>query len=361
MRFWEIGKRNLKELYRDPIALAFLLGMPLAFILIFSFAFGGQATRPISLGVVDEDQSQISAAFVDCLESIPAFEVASPIYESQSEAEEELNTGGLSIYLLIPRGFGKAVGRHQAVDLVLAYNQVDPMLPQRVTPVVSAVALEFLNIPVPLNIELSEKQVEIKDEYINYLIPGMAVFGLMILITSVGGIMVRDRARGFLSRLMTTPARPSDFIFGYTLPFIPVIIISIAIYLGVGILMGLSIIGNIGLAFLILFIIGICCMGIGMIVGTLSRSEEQASGAPWIFIIPLVMISGAWWPVEQMPSVIKSFAEALPFLHAMSACRDVITRGAGFTAVLPDVYWLIGWTVILFAAGIVLFRRSMTS
>ena len=359
MRFWEIGKRNLKELYRDPVGLGFLLGMPLAFILIFSFAFGGQATSPVSIGVVDEDQSQISAAFVSCLESIPALEVVSPVYKSQSEAEEELNTGGLSIYLLIPYGFSEAVEHHQAVDLTLAYNQVDPMLPQRVMPVVSAAALGFLNIPVPLNIELSQRETEIKDEYINYLIPGMAVFGLMILITSVGGIMVRDRVRGFLSRLMTTPARPSDFIFGYTLPFIPVIIISTAIYLGVGILMGLSIIGNLGLAFLILFIIGICCMGMGMILGTVARSEEQASGAPWIFIVPLVMISGAWWPVEQMPSVIKGFAEALPFLHAMDACRDVVTRGAGFTGILPDLYWLIGWTIALFALGIVLFRRSM--
>ena len=359
MRFWEIGKRNLKELYRDPVGLGFLLGMPLAFILIFSFAFGGQATSPVSIGVVDEDQSQISAAFVSCLESIPALEVVSPVYKNQSEAEEELNTGGLSIYLLIPHGFSEAVEHHQAVDLTLAYNQVDPMLPQRVMPVVSAAALGFLNIPVPLNIELSQREVEIKDEYINYLIPGMAVFGLMILITSVGGIVVRDRARGFLSRLMTTPARPSDFIFGYTLPFIPVIIISIAIYLGVGILMGLSIIGNLGLAFLVLFIIGICCMGMGMILGTVARSEEQASGAPWIFIVPLVMISGAWWPVEQMPSVIKGIAEALPFLHAMDACRDVVTRGAGFTGILPDLYWLIGWTIALFALGIVLFRRSM--
>ena len=361
MRFWEIGKRNLKELYRDPIALAFLLGMPLAFILIFSFAFGGQATSPVSIGVVDEDQSQISAAFVSCLESIPALEVASPVYKSQSEAEEELNTGGLSVYLVIPHGFGEAVERHQAIDLALAYNQADPMLPQRVMPVVRAAALEFLKIPIPLNIELSQRQVEIKDEVINHLIPGVAVFGLMVLITSVGGIMARDRARGFLSRLMTTPARPSDFIFGYTLPFVPVIIISTAIYLGVGILMGLSIIGNLGLAFLVLFIMGICSMGIGMILGTLAKSEDQASGAPWIFIVPLVMISGGFWSVERMPSVIKGIAEAFPFLHAMDACRDVVTRGTGFTAILPDLYWLIGWTVALFVIGIVLFRRSMAS
>jgi ABC-2 type transport system permease protein len=359
MRFWEIGKRNLKELYRDPVALGFLLGMPLAFIFIFSFAFRGQATSPVSIGVVDEDQVQISAAFVSCLESIPALKVVTPVYKSQSEAEEELNTGGLSIYLLIPRGFSQAVERHQAVDLTLAYNQVDPMLPQRVMPIVREATFSFLNIPVPLNIQLSQREAEIKDVYINYLIPGMAVYGLMVLITSVGGIMVGDRTRGLLSRLMTTPARPSDFIFGYTLPFIPVIIVSIAFYLGAGILMGLSVIGNFGLACLILFIMGICCMGIGMIIGTLARSEEQARGAPWMFIVPLVMISGAWWPVEQMPSVIRGIAEAFPFQHAMDACRDVVTRGAGFTAILPDLYWLIGWTVVFFALGIVLFRRSM--
>jgi ABC-2 type transport system permease protein len=359
MRFWAIGKRNLKVLYRDPVALGFLLGMPLAFILIFSFAFGGQATNPISIGVVDEDQSQISDAFVSSLESISTLEIVSPIYSTQSEAEKELRVGGLSVYLLLPNGFGEAVTNHQLINLTMAYNETDPILVQRTMPIIREVALGFLDISIPFNIELSQKEVEIKDEYINNLVPGMAVFGIMILITSVGGIMVRDRTRGFLSRLMTTPAKPSDFIFGYTLHFIPVIIASIAIYLGVGILMGLSIVGNFGLAFLILFILGLCCMGIGMIVGTLAKSEDQASGAPFLFIVPIVMISGAWWSVEQMPAVVKSIAEALPFLHAIDATRDVITRGFGFTDVLPDIYWLIGWAIVLFTIGIILFRRSM--
>jgi len=361
MRFWEISKRNLKELYRDPVALGFLLGMPVVFILIFTFAFGGQATRPISIGVVDEDQSQISAAFVSSLEYIPALGVVSPVFQSQSQAEEKLDTGGLSIYLLIPRGFGEAVERHQAIDLEVAYNQADPMLSQRAVPVISAAALEFLKIPIPLNIELREREVKLKDEYINYLVPGMTVFGFMVLITSVGGIMVRDRAKGFLSRLMTTPAKPSDFIFGYTLPFIPVIVISVAIYLGVGVMMGLSIIGNLGLAFLILFIIGICCLGIGMILGTLAKSEEQASAAPWIFIVPLAMISGGWWSVELMPSVIRSIAEALPFLHAMDASRAVLTLGVGLEAISYDFLFLVGWAVGIFVIGVILFRRSMLS
>lgn len=359
MRFWEIGKRNLKELYRDPIALGFLLGMPVAFIVIFSFAYGGQTAEPVTLGVVDEDRSQISHTFIDILDDVPVLEIKSPTYESTSQAEEALSNGELPAYLVVPDGFSRVITEDQSTNLILAYNEADPTLPQRLIPVIREVTLEFLNISMPVNIEILQKETNIANPFINWFIPGMAVYGLMILIPTVGGIMVRDRLRGFLPRLMTTPARPSDFIFGYTIPFVPVIIISTAIYLGVGFLMGLSIIGNFGLAFLILFIIGICCLGIGMILGTLAKSEDQASAAPFIFIVPVAMISGGWWSVEQMPSVIKSIAEALPFLHAMDASRDVITRGAGFAGIIPDLYWLIGWTIALFAIGIVLFRRSM--
>jgi len=360
LRFWEIGKRNLKELYRDPIALGFLLGMPVAFIVIFGLAMGGQTTEPVTLGVVDEDQSQISQAFIDILDDIPVLEIKSTTYESTSQAEEALSNGELPAYLVVPNGFSLAIKEKQLVNLTLAYDEADPALSQSLMPVIKEVTLEFLNISLPVNIEILQKESNIANPFVNWFIPGMAVYGLMILIPTVGGIMVRDRTKGFLSRLMTTPARPSDFIFGYTLPFMPVIIISTAIYLGVGFLMGLSIIGSFGLAYLILFATGICCLGIGMITGTLSRSEDQASGVPWIFIVPLAMISGAWFPAEQMPSVVRGVAEVFPFLHAMNACRDVISGGVSLSSISHDLCWLIGWTVALFAIGIVLFRKSMT-
>jgi ABC-2 type transport system permease protein len=359
LRFWEIGKRNLKELYRDPIALGFLLGMPVAFIVIFGLAMGGQTAEPVTLGVVDEDQSQISQAFIDVLDDIPVLEVESTAYESTSQAEEALSNGELPAYLVVPDGFSRVITEDQSTNLILAYNEADPTLPQRLIPVIREVTLKFLNISLPVNIEIVQKESSIANYFINWFIPGMSVYGLMILIPTVGGIMVRDRLRGFLPRLMTTPARPSDFIFGYTIPFVPVIIISTAIYLGVGFLMGLSIIGNFGLAYLILFTTGICCLGIGMIMGTVSRSEDQASGVPWIFIVPLAMISGAWFQVEYMPAAVTRVAEVFPFLHAINACRDVISEGASLSSISHDLYWLIGWTVALFAIGIVSFRRSM--
>ena len=359
MKFWEIGKRNLKEIYRDPVVLGFLLGMPIAFMLVFCSAFGGEHASPISMSIVDEDRSRTSAAFIQCLGSIEAIELNEPIYSEKSQAQEDLENGKIAFYLLLPSGFEEAKQAQQPVNLELAYKAADPMIGLQVKPIIEAVGSKFLGIPVPLNIELKGRESKIENETANFFFPGIAVFGLMILIATGAMIIAGDRERGFLDRMLTTPARPWDFILGYSLPFIPVLIVSTLIYLGIGMAMGLTIVGNLGLAFLIFFLIGLCSIGIAMIVGTLLKSESQAPIC-WVFIVPLAMISGAWFSVEGMPSAIKSIAGVLPFIHAIDASRSVI-NGASFSVVIPDFYWLIGWAVVLFAAGIVLFRRTMAS
>ena len=359
MRFWEIGKRNLKEVYRDPIALGFLLGMPLAFIVIFSLAVGGQTTQPVKQGIVDQDRSQVSQSFVSILDNVSGLDTESSKYESVSLAELALSEGELPAYLIIPSGFGQTAKESQPVNLTLVYDEADPALSQRIMPVIREAALEFLNVSLPVNIETAGRETAIANPVVNWFIPGMSVYGLMILIPTIANIMVRDRLRGFLARLMTTPAHPSDFIFGYTIPFVPLIIVSTAIYLGVGFLIGLNVIGNFGLAYLILFITGICCLGLAIIIGTVSRSEDQASGVPWIFIVPLAMISGTWFEVEYMPAAVTKVAGVFPVIHAINACRDVISGGESLSGISHDLYWLVGWTVALFVIGIVLFRRSM--
>jgi ABC-2 type transport system permease protein len=307
MKFWEIGKRNLKEIYRNPILLGFLLGMPVAFMLVFCAAAGGGQASPITLSIVDEDRSQNSAAFIQYLGSIEAIEVNEPIYSEKSQAQEDLEDGRISFYLFIPSGFEEAKQAQQTVNLELAYKEADPMIGLQVKPIIEAVGSEFLGMAPPLNVELKGTESKIKNVVVNFYAPGIAVYGLMILVSTAAGIIAGDREKGFLARMFTTPARPWDFILGYSLPFIPVIIVSTLIYLGVGMALGLTVVGNLGHAFLIFFLIGLCSIGIGMIVGSLVKSESQA-GVSWIFIVPMAMISGAWFSTEGMPSAVKSVA-----------------------------------------------------
>jgi ABC-2 type transport system permease protein len=359
MKFWEIGKRNLKEFYRNPVLLGFLLGMPLAFMLVFCSAFGGEEASPIAMSIVDEDHSQSSSAFIQYLGSIEAIELDEPIYSEKSQAQEDLEDSRISFYLFIPSGFEEAKQAQQTINLELVYKEADPMIGLQVKPIIEAVGSEFLGVAPPLNVELKGTESKIKNETVNFFAPGIAVFGLMVLIATGASVISGDREKGFLARMLTTPARPWDFILGYSLPFIPVLIVSTLIYLGVGMAMGLTIVGNLGYAFLIFFLIGLCSIGIAMIAGTLLKSQSQAPTC-WIFIVPMAMISGAWFSVEGMPSAVKSVAGALPFIHAIDASRAVI-NGSSFSAIIPDLYWLIGWAVVLFAVGIVLFRRTMMS
>ena len=359
MKFWEIGKRNLKEIYRNPVLLGFLLGMPVAFMLVFIAAAGGGQAGPIAMSIVDEDRSQTSSAFIQYLGSVGAIELNEPVYSEKSQAQEDLDEGKISFYLFIPSGFQATQQAQQTINLELVYKAADPMIGLQVKPIIETVGSEFLGVAPPLNVELKGTESEIKNPAVNFYFPGIAVYGLMILISTAAGIIAGDREKGFLSRLFTTPARPQDFILGYSLPFIPVLVVSTLIYLGVGMALGLTIVGNLGHAFLIFFLIGLCAIGIGMIVGSLVKSESQA-GISWLFIVPMAMISGAWFTVDRMPAALRSVAGALPFIHGIDASRAVL-NGSSFSAIILDLYWLIGWAVVLFAVGIVLFRRTMVS
>jgi len=359
MKFWEIGKRNLKEIYRNPVLLGFLLGMPVAFMLVFVAAAGGGQAGPISMSIVDEDRSQNSAAFVQHIGGVDAIELNEPVYTEESQARQDLDEGKISFYLLIPSGFEAAQQMQQTINLELIYKAADPMTGLQLKLIIEAVGSEFLSVAPPLNVEPKETESIIKNPAVNFYAPGIAVYGLMILISTAAGIIASDREKGFLARMFTTPVKPSDFILGYSLPFIPVLIVSALVYLGVGMALGLTVVGNLGHAFLVFFLVGLCGIGIGMIVGSLVRSESQA-GVSWLFIVPAAMISGAWFTVDRMPSVLKSVAEALPFIHAIDASRAVL-NGSSFSAIVLDIYWLIGWAVALFVAGILLFRRTMVS
>jgi ABC-2 type transport system permease protein len=359
MKFWEIGKRNLKEIYRNPVLLGFLLGMPIAFMLVFIAAAGGAQAGPIALSIVDEDRSQSSSAFIQNLGSIEAIELNQPIYSEESQAQVDLQDGKISLYLLIPSGFQATQHGNQTITLELIYKAADPMIGLQLKPIIEAVGSEFLGVAPPLNVELKGTESKIKNPAVNFYFPGIAVYGLMILIATAAEIIAGDREKGFLARMFTTPARPSDFILGYTLPFIPVLIVSALVYLGVGMALGLTIVGNLGHVFLIFFLIGLCSIGVGMIVGSLIKSESQA-GIAWLFIVPMAMLSGAWFTVDRMPSALKSIAGALPFIHAIDGSRAVL-NGSPFSAITLDIYWLVGWTVVLFATGIMLFRRTMVS
>lgn len=356
MRVLELAKRNFKEILRDRILMAFLIGMPVIFMLIFGFAFRDVGTEPLTIGIVDQDQTRTSEQFVGALSQISALNVPNN-YVEEDVAREALRLGDLNGVLVIPNGFGSEVQTGAQTQLNLLYDQSELMMKERFVGIITSAAIAFTGTTIPVSVEATGIQAA-DIGYMNILGPGMTVFGLMILIPTAAASIARDKELEVMPRLLTTPLRPWQFIAGYSLPYIPMLIIQIALYLGIAYALGLRILGNFGLVLMVLFVLGLSCLGIGMIVGSFIKRPVQAQ-VSWIIIVPMAMLSGAWFSTEGMHSVMRGIAKAFPPTYAISAAQDVISRGLGFGAIATDFYILLGFAIGLFAIGAILFRRTM--
>jgi len=365
MKFLELAKRNLKETYRDPVALGFLLAFPLLFMVLMGVAFGGETTPNFPIGIIDNDHTDVSQAFIDkALAEVPALEVSS--YDDTATALKDLKFGDLTAYIVIPKGFGEQVsqsrqGKETSIILNITYDESDIMLSEQLISIINTVTRSFAHIEIPVTINANPIHIETEITFIDFIGPGIIIFGLLILIPTSARVMVRDKEKGFLSRLLTTPARPLDFISGYSLCLVAITIIQIIIFIAAAWGFGMDIVGNLWLAFLIFFLTGLSSIGIGMVIASLTKTENQAEPLCWLFSMPLAMLSGCWFSLEMMPSYLRNMGYAFPYAHAIEASRAVLIRGVGLEAISNDLLFLVGWTIAIFAIGVILFRRSMRS
>jgi ABC-2 type transport system permease protein len=365
MRFWQLFIRSLKETYRDPLALGFLLAFPLIFMLVFGAAFGSDTTPSYTIGIIDDDQSQVSQSFVtDALAKVPILEVIS--FDDTNTAREELKLGELSAYVVIPDGFGTQVsqiaqGEDGNIALNITYDESELQISEQITSSINSAIRQFADIEIPITINTNPINIGVDITQMDFVATGIIVFGLLIMIPTSGRIMLRDKESRFLYRVLTTPAKPWEFIASYSLSMVILATIQIFFFILLGWLFGMDIIGNIGLAFAVFLLTAICSIGIGMVIASLSKSENQGESLSWLFSMPMAILSGVWFSSEFMPSYMRTFADLFPFSHAVEASKAVITRGAGMEAISGDFFFLVGWAAGIFIIGTILFSRTMRS
>jgi len=363
LRFLSLAIRNAKETYRDPLALGFLIAFPLLFMLLFGAAIGGNSDFSFTIGVVDEDNTEISGQFINqALADIPVFKIT--VFESASQVTEGLKNGNVESALIVPAGFGEEIKKNwqnQDSDIVLEliYDESDLTFSSQLISTVNTAVKNFARVNIPITIHTSHINIGSKVSQIDFVAPGIIIFGLLIMIPTSARIMVSDKESGFMARLLATPTYPWEFLAGYSISMLIIATIQIIIFILLGIAFGMNIFGNIALAFLIFFLTAICSISIGMIIAALSRSSNQAEALCWLISMPLAILSGVWFSREVMPGYIQLLGDLFPYSHAVSAARIVIIRGAGFSAVSDSILILIAWALVAFTAGILLFRYKM--
>ncbi len=189
------------------------------------------------------------------------------------------------------------------------------------------------------------------------LTPGIILFGFVMVMFSSAMILSRDRETSLLARLLTTPLRSSDFVAGYSLPYLLVAIVQAIVLMAVGALVGLEVNGSLALVGLVIVLMAIFFVALGMIIGSV-LTVAQTSGA-YALVLMLTIFGGAWFDLEEIGGVFLTVGNALPFKHALDATRAVLADGAGFADITTDLYWIGGYTMAAVLLAVALFRRRM--
>ena len=187
------------------------------------------------------------------------------------------------------------------------------------------------------------------------LAPGVAVFSFSFISLFSAMLISKDRESSYLMRLFASPLSASDYILGYTLPLLPLAILQGMASFAAAMLLGLPFSERLLAEIALLVPVSLLYMAIGLLFGTL-LNDKQVGGVFALFVNLAAWLSGTWFDLALVGGTFEAISYALPFAHAVDAARAVL---AGDAAVLPHLLWVIGYTVVLFAAAVYLFRKKM--
>lgn len=216
-----------------------------------------------------------------------------------------------------------------------------------------------LGFPLVLILLLSAIQANVPVSLfeIEYLTPGITVFGLSFMTLFSATIIAKDRGTSLLQRLYTTPLTSMDFILGYALPIIPIAVAQCVISYIAALFLGLELTINVLYAILFIIPVSILYIALGLLCGSVF-TDKQVGGICGALLTNLsAWLSGTWFDLELVGGAFKKIAYILPFVHAVDMERAILA--GKFSDVFPHIWWVFGYAAILLVLAVLLFLRQM--
>lgn len=393
MKFISIAKKDLKELLRDRRGLFFILLFPLFFMLIFGFAYGnmGENNEAHNIAVVNYDQGismpggthiNFGDKTLDTLKDVKYPENDTNMFNvtmtSEADADNLVKQRTVDAEIIIPKNFSKSISTLTPSTIIVrgdtgysGFGITQAMLSSVLGTYQTKLAANIQNEGNEQSQQLIQGKIEglpgtESFTAFDYLAPGMMVFAILMLATSVATILTREVESGTLRRLKLSKMTSFDFLFGGLIPWSAVAAAQVLILFAVAIGIGFHWQGGIDsiiLAVIIGIIGGVASISLGMIIASFARSPSQAGQLGTLVAVPLTFMVGAFFQLPQM--VIGSFMgqqlqvyDILPWYHVANALRYVLTYTVSWDTVIYQIIWAVVLSAILFVIGVFLFSRN---
>ena len=373
-----ITRKEFRQLRRDRLTLGMMVGVPLLQLMLFGYAINTDV-RHLRAGVVDlADTDRSRRLIADAVAS----QVVDPVarVRSASDLESLMRRGVISVGLLVPSDLDERVTHRNRVAAQLLVDGSDPtilgvaraltgMPIEYRTPVSPAAprqrrAPSSLAVPAPVG---PPPTFEVRAYYnperrsAVQIVPGLIGTILtmtMVLFTAVA--LVRERERGTLELLITTPVQRAELMIGKIVPYVAIGLMQTTLILATGVLLfGVPVRGSLLDLYLAAAVFVGASLTLGLIISTIAQTQFQAMQLMVFVFLPSILLSGFMFPFEGMPRAAQLIGELLPLTHFMRLVRGIVVRGATIAEVQADVWPLVAFFVVMLALAIQRFRKRL--
>jgi ABC-2 type transport system permease protein len=361
-RLAALSVANLKSFVRDRAALFWTLAFPVVFVILFGTIFSGSGAQ-YNLAWVDQDGSQTSAQLRD------AFAGNAPVHLTDAtleEAKAKMQSGDVDGILVIPRGLqavidGVGAGQHpDPIDVTVitdpSRSNTALAIQQIATGLVMAANLR-LSGAAPLLTVLSEQLQTNQLNAVSFFVPSILAMALMQLGVFASIPLVQQREKLILKRLNATPLPRWAFVGSNVAVRLVIAAVQTALILGIGVVvLGVELQGNPLLIGAFVLLGALTFTSIGYVIASFARTEEAANGITSVVQFPLMFLSGIFFPLEVLPSYLKTVATFMPLTYLGDALRQTMVGGTPFVPLSVDFAVLAGWLLVTLAISARFFR-----
>ncbi|MFP5208299.1 MAG: ABC transporter permease [Acidobacteriota bacterium] len=359
---------------RDKRARAVLIGPPIIQMLVFGYAATFEIHH-VSTVVVDLDHSQQSRDLISRFTSSPYFDVQRQLTDSR-QLRDLIDRGDATIGLEIDAGFAQKLLNGQTAPLQVIVDATNSNTALIASSYVTQIALRFARdyqqdriyrvapqlISQLPSVELEQRpwyNPELRSRW--FFVPGViGSLTLVLVIVLTAFAVVREREIGTLEQIMVTPIRPTEFILGKTLPFFLIGLFDVTLIALVGTLwFQVPFRGHILvlLAGSVLFLI--CMLGVGLLISTVSSTQQQAMVTAFFFIMPAITFSGFGFPISTMPEWLQYCTYLSPLRYFLIVLRATYLKGVGMDILWPQMAAMAGLGLSLLIIAILRFHKAL--
>ena len=354
---------NLRSFVRDRAALFWTLFFPITFVILFGTIFSGGGSTNFTIGWVDQDGSPASAAFRTAVADNAPLDLEDGTLE---EARDRMLAGDLDGILIVPEGLAAAIDAAQggqpgapiALTIITdpSRSSASQAIQQIATGMVMAANLELSGAQALLTVTPESLQTS-RLNSVSFFVPSILAMALMQLGIFAAIPLVEQRQKLILKRLNATPLPRWTLVGSNVVVRLLIAAAQTALIIGIGmVVLGVTVEGSWPLIIGFVVLGAMAFTAMGYVIASFAKTEESANGITQIVQLPMMFLSGIFFPLEVMPDWLRGVATVMPLTYLGDALRQTMVGGTPFAPLGVDALVLVAWLVVSLAISARFFR-----